>query len=130
MKFLLDTNFMIHLLNGDAGATAFIRHHPKPSLYVCHTVQCELYYGAYLSKKINEQMQRLKVILGDLGKLDSNIETAMEYGRIKSELKKSGKLIGPNDLFIAATARAHQATLVTRNLGEFQRIENLRVIGY
>ena len=47
------------------------------------------------------------------------------YGKIKSALEKKGTPIGPNDLLIAATALANQATLVTANLDEFSRVEGL-----
>lgn len=35
--------------------------------------------------------------------------------------------IGPNDLLIAATARAHRAVLVTHNVREFSRVADLRL---
>jgi tRNA(fMet)-specific endonuclease VapC len=53
-------------------------------------------------------------------------DAAEVYGRIRTQLEKSGKPIGPNDLLIAAIAIAHDATLVTHNTGEFSRVEDLR----
>ncbi|MCU7921365.1 MAG: type II toxin-antitoxin system VapC family toxin [Candidatus Thiodiazotropha sp. (ex Dulcina madagascariensis)] len=35
--------------------------------------------------------------------------------------------VGPNDLLIAATARAHDAVLITHNSGEFVRVTGLRM---
>jgi len=52
---------------------------------------------------------------------------AEEYGQIKAVLSAQGNLIGPNDLLIAAIARAHNAVLVTNNTGEFSRVTNLRL---
>jgi len=52
---------------------------------------------------------------------------ARHYGLIRADLARSGTLIGPNDLFIAATARAHDLTVVTRNTREPGRIVGLRV---
>jgi tRNA(fMet)-specific endonuclease VapC len=48
-------------------------------------------------------------------------------GRLRSELAAAGTPIGPNDLLIAATALAHELTLVTHNVREFSRVANLRV---
>ncbi len=48
-------------------------------------------------------------------------------GRIKAELKQSGKLINDSDLFIAATAISHDLVLVTNNLRHFERIPFLRL---
>jgi tRNA(fMet)-specific endonuclease VapC len=51
---------------------------------------------------------------------------AEHYGSIRTDLRRSGGAIGPNDLLIAATARAHDLTLVTHNTGEFSRVVGLR----
>jgi tRNA(fMet)-specific endonuclease VapC len=45
---------------------------------------------------------------------------------IRADLAASGRLIGPNDLLIAAIARAHDLVLVTRNVKEFSRVAGLK----
>ena len=50
----------------------------------------------------------------------------MHYAEIRADLKKRGAMIGANDLFIAAHARALGLTLVTNNTAEFERVERLR----
>ena len=52
-------------------------------------------------------------------------DCAREYGRIRALLERSGKKIGHNDLFIAATALANNAVLVTNNMDEFKRVPGL-----
>ena len=52
-------------------------------------------------------------------------EFARAYGRIRALLERSGKKIGHNDLFIAATALANNAVLVTNNMDEFKRVPGL-----
>ena len=46
---------------------------------------------------------------------------------IRADLHTQGKPIGPNDLLIAAIARAHDAVLVTHNTGGFGRVIGLRM---
>ncbi|MFU8807459.1 MAG: type II toxin-antitoxin system VapC family toxin, partial [Bradymonadaceae bacterium] len=48
-------------------------------------------------------------------------------GRVRAELAAQGTPIGPNDLLIAATALAHDLTLVTHNIREFSRVTGLRM---
>jgi tRNA(fMet)-specific endonuclease VapC len=55
---------------------------------------------------------------------------AMEYGRLFRYLKSRGELIGANDLWIAAAAIRHEASLVTRNAADFRRIPGLNVLDY
>lgn len=50
---------------------------------------------------------------------------AEHYGQIRSGLEREGRPIGPNDLMIAATARAHGLTLVTHDSAEFARVPGL-----
>ena len=55
---------------------------------------------------------------------------AMVYWRISGDLRSKGTPIGANDTWIAATALAHLAPLLTRNVDHFNRIEGLEVVGY
>ncbi|HLP47269.1 MAG TPA: PIN domain-containing protein, partial [Candidatus Kapabacteria bacterium] len=51
----------------------------------------------------------------------------MDYAKIRAHLEKIGKIIGPNDIIIAAIALSHGATLVTHNTKEFERVQDLLV---
>ena len=54
-------------------------------------------------------------------------EAAEHYGAIRAELEHRGNPIGPNDLWIAAHARAEKLILVTNNQREFKRVKGLKV---
>jgi tRNA(fMet)-specific endonuclease VapC len=51
--------------------------------------------------------------------------SADHYGLIRRDLERAGAIIGPNDLMIAATERAHGLVLVSHNTGEFSRVDGL-----
>lgn len=55
---------------------------------------------------------------------------AMVYSKISRDLRSKGTPIGANDTWIAATALAHLAPLLTRNVDHFSRIEGLEVVSY
>ncbi len=55
---------------------------------------------------------------------------AKVYARIRADLERIGKPIGPNDLIVAATAIAQGATLVTHNTKEFSRINSLKIVDW
>ena len=59
--------------------------------------------------------------------LPFNDQAAEAYGRIRARLGTQGTPIGPNDLIIAATAIAHNVTLITHNTREFSRVDSLRI---
>ena len=87
----------------------------------------ELCYGAEKSTA----RERLLDSLGELVALlpvDPLPATAgAVYGSIRAVLERRGEVIGSNDLWIAAHARASGLTLVTNNAREFQRVPDLRI---
>lgn len=60
-----------------------------------------------------------------LSVLASPAEAAHHYGSIRAALERQGRIVGVNDLHIAAHARSRGLTLVTNNLGEFERVADL-----
>jgi len=62
--------------------------------------------------------------------LPSDEAVAMAYREIFRHLKAKGKLIGANDLWIAAHALRHGVPCVTRNRVDFQRVPGLTVLNY
>ena len=58
------------------------------------------------------------------------MEVAWQYGEIYRDLATRGRLIGANDMWIAATALVHNLGVVTNNCGEFERVSGLSVVGY
>lgn len=54
----------------------------------------------------------------------SDFDVAREYGRLKQYLKKKGRLLPENDIWIAAAAKCHGMVLVTRDR-HFREVEDL-----
>ncbi|ELR99311.1 putative nucleic acid-binding protein [Gloeocapsa sp. PCC 73106] len=54
-------------------------------------------------------------------------EAAQICGRIRAQLANQGTLIGPYDLQIAAIALTHNLTVITHNVREFSRVQDLKI---
>jgi tRNA(fMet)-specific endonuclease VapC len=80
-----------------------------------------------VSPRRDKDQHALEVLLGHIDALDYPSEAALDYAQIRAFLKARGKLIGANDLLIAAHARFLGLTLVTNNLREFSRVPGLKV---
>lgn len=129
--YLLDTNTCIHFLNGSSIKVRQQLQDQTPSeIALCSVVKAKLLYGARNSQKVEANLQRLKQFFAPLNSLPFDDRCAEEYAQIRADLTRQGKLIGPNDLMIAAIARAHDAILVTNNTAEFQRVANLRLVDW
>jgi tRNA(fMet)-specific endonuclease VapC len=94
---------------------------------VCISVitKSELLYGVEVSPRREQDEGALNAFLAHVEVLDFPDEAAQHYARIRAHFKKSGTMIGANDLFIAAHARFLGLTLVTNNTGEFGRVPDL-----
>ncbi len=112
---------------GHAGILERFRRHTPREIALCSIVKAELRYGARHSQRVEENLQLLSRFFGPLTGLSFDDRCAEEAGQIRTDLAAQGRPIGPNDLLIAATARAHDAVLVTHNTGEFSRVTGLRL---
>ena len=126
--FLLDSNVCIRLLNQNHKNIVqhFQKHHPD-EIALCSIVKAELIYEARHSKQVEANLQLLYKFFKPLSSLPFDDRCAEEAGQIRADLAAQGKPIGPNDLLIAATARTHDAVLVSHNIREFSRITGLRL---
>lgn len=125
---LLDTNVCIHLLNhAHAGILNRFRSRPPSAIALCSVVKAELLCGAYRSTRVDANLQRLRRFFSPLESLPFDDHCAGHYALIRADLAALGRPIGPNDLLIAAIARAHGATLITHNTAEFGRVSGLRL---
>ena len=130
MKYLLDTNACIALINGTPKEVRrrFQRAiNRDATMLVSAVVAFELWYGVAKSQRKEANTQRLDTFLsGPLEWTPFDEEDAQEAGRVRAELEIAGKPIGAYDVLIAAQARRRGATLVTSNVAEFDRVTGLK----
>ena len=87
----------------------------------------ELYYGVSKSKYQKKNLIRLKEFLTPFEILAYDESASKLYGKIRAQLEKSGDVIGPLDLLIAAHALSLNLVLITNNEKEFNRVKTLKV---
>ena len=87
----------------------------------------ELQFGALRSNNARKALDILDELAAYIPVQSMPTAVAAEYAEIRADLSAKGMLIGNNDLWIAAHARALDLTLVTNNAKEFGRVENLKL---
>lgn len=128
MSYLLDTNACIRILNGTSSSLVARLQREGPSVVkLSAVVKAELLFGARKSSRVDKNLALLAKFFEPFESVSFDDRSAEHYGLIRADLEREGRPIGPNDLLIAATARAHDLTLVTRNTDEFRRVVALRV---
>jgi len=123
-EYLFDTNIVIALFGGTEEIVKQLT--PDKIMYLPSVALGELWYGVERSAHRSENTIRLERFAQEFHVLNCDTEVAREYGVIRNELKLKGKPIPINDVWIAATARHHALTLVTRD-DHFTNIDRLTV---
>ena len=128
MTYLLDTNVCIEVIRRESETVIErIRSEPIGEIGIGTVTVAELEYGVAKSSQETKNKVALLQFLAPFEILPFDQEAAQQYGIIRQQLERGGERIGPMDLMIAAQALSADLTLVTNNVGEFQRVEGLRV---
>lgn len=123
---LLDTNIVVAYLNGQGNIAERIADRLS-EIAIPSLVAAELYYGARASTRSEDNLAKLDQLCATIPILNFDLPTARQFGILKADLRKRGRLTGEVDAWIAAMALAHSATLVTHNIKDFQHIPGLRL---
>jgi len=128
MKYLVDTNILIYLMNSKSVKlqNKFTKKNIEQFCVSSITV-AELIYGAKKSKNIDKNIEAAIKVLSPLTILDFTGLDAFEYGDIRADLELKGKIIGGNDLLIAAQARRQNLIVLTANVKEYERVQGLKL---
>lgn len=126
-RYTLDTDVVSNMMRNPAGTVAgHIARVGEDRICVSIVTAAELRFGAARSGS-PRLAAGVKAVLARVPVLPLGAPADAEYGAIRAALEAAGQPIGPNDLLIAAHARALGATLVSANVGKFQRVRGLGV---
>jgi len=128
MKYLLDTNICIHIINEKPEKVLRkFEQYPVSEFGISSITHGELQYGVEKSKNTNQNQNALDEFLLPLTILPFHGKRLVTcYGEIRALLESKGKTIGPLDTLIAAHALGLNLTIISNNIKEFSRIPNLK----
>jgi len=122
----LDTNVVSALMSGERAAELrFTRHYPRLALSAI--ALAELRFGVANSGRPAANMRKLHDVLQYLDVVSFDEKCAAQYGALRKALEDDGRPLRDADLFIAASALAHNAILVTHNTRHFADIDGLQL---
>lgn len=124
-KYLLDTNILIAMLADDMIIHVQDKTQNVPKVSLPSPAIGELYYGARKSGRPIENLAKVNRLTQRFPLISCDLETAQWYGIIKNELRRKGRPIPNNDLWIAAIALQYDLILVTRD-SHFDEVESLQ----
>lgn len=128
MHYLLDTNICIYLIkNHPVEVFERFQQHSIQDVGISIITLYELEYGAEKSQARRRSKAALAKFLQPLQMIDLDLPAVKFAAEIHAHLEKKGTPIGPYDLLIAGIARSRNMTLVTNNVSEFKRVDNLLI---
>lgn len=127
MRYLLDANILSDLVRyPDSRVGGRIAAAGPENVLTSIIVAAELRYG--VAKRGSPRLAgQVDAVLESLEIAAFGSPADAIYGQLRADIERIGRLIGANDLLIAAHALALRCTLVTDNVGEFSRVEGLAV---
>lgn len=127
-QYLLDTNICIYISKYQPPQVKqkFLQH-TMSDLNISIITLGELYFGAQKSQAKDKALKVIRQLAKtvQIAHLDENVAT--HYADIRYQLQQQGNIIGNNDLWLAAHARANNWIMVTNNEKEFLRVQGLSV---
>lgn len=126
--YLLDTDICIYIIKRKPVEVLHtLKKKSRKGIHVSAITVAELEYGIEKSSFPEKNRVSLMEFMSIFSLVNFDDKDAVEYGKIRAKLEKKGTLIGPMDLLIAAQAFSRKLVLVTNNIDEFSRIEELKM---
>lgn len=128
---ILDTTFLIDVLNGDSDAAQRrIELDERGDAAVSAVSVFELVEGAYLSNRTDDELAPILEFLSRLHVLPVDGEIALLAGELSAELIGRSERVEAEDVLIGATAVKNDESILTRNVDHFDRLEDVTIETY
>ena len=128
--YLLDTNTCIYIIKKKKpNVIKRLNKNKDKGLCISSITLAEMEYGIENSDPDYHVKNRMALIefLSIFEIVNFDGKASKEFGKIKKDLKDKNCLIGPFDMLIGAQAKSLNMTLVTNNMDEFSRINDLKI---
>jgi tRNA(fMet)-specific endonuclease VapC len=126
--YLVDTDWIIHYLNGNLKIIERLRPLRKEGLSISVLSLAELYEGIYYSTDPVGNEIGLTNFLAGVTVLGIEEEICKVFGKERGGLRKKKQLIGDMDLLIASTALHYDLRLLTSNRRHYELVEGLKIL--
>jgi len=127
---LIDASILIERERGRLSIEPFLAGRESEEFYLSVITVSELLHGVHRASDPQMKARRsawVESMLERMPILPIDTSTARAHSQLWSYLAEAGRMIGPHDLWLAASCIAHGLSLVTANLRELERVPGLRL---
>ncbi len=130
MAVLIDASILIEYERRRLNLERHLVQRQQEEFFLSVVTASELLHGVHRAVRPEVRTKRsafVEALLERVPLLPIDLATARAHAQVWAELAAAGTMIGPNDLWLAATGLAHGLTMVTANVREFTRVPGLSV---
>lgn len=127
MTYLLDTDTCIYWLRDRYSIREKVKQVGWDEISICVITVAELYFGAYNSNRVTENLERAEIFIQELPVLPLTDAVFRRFGELKAQFRRVGQPIADFDLLIASVALTESKILVTNNTRHYDRITELQL---
>ena len=130
MAVLIDASILIEAERGRLDLEPHVKRHGDEEAFISVVTASELLHGVHRATQPDVRARRSAFVEGILERfplLSVDLACARAHAQLWADLRQAGALIGPHDLWLAATCVAHGLTMVTANVREFARVPGLEL---
>ncbi|GAB3411000.1 hypothetical protein GCM10027435_02140 [Haloparvum alkalitolerans] len=122
---LLDTSFLIDLMDGDEAAVEKARELERDLVQqrLSSMTLFELSYGIARATRSESEREKVEAVLSSKPVHPADTAVMRKAGRLSGELQTDGTPVGDGDVIIAATAEVVDEPVLTRNVSDFERLD-------
>jgi tRNA(fMet)-specific endonuclease VapC len=130
MAIILDADIVIQGEKGSFDLKVWLALYSNEQFELAAITVAELWHGVERATPRHriKRLNYLKEILSVIPVMPYTAQIAYEHARIWAHLEKVGKMIGPYDLIVAATALDRNSRVATFNRKHFDQVPGLKVI--
>lgn len=130
MAIILDADVIIGGEKGSFDLKSWLKSRAAEQFEIAAITVAELWHGVERATATHKVIREsyLRAILDVLPIIPYTEQTAYHHARIWAQLESSGKMMGPYDLIVAATALERESELATFNKRHFANVKGLKVV--
>lgn len=127
---MIDTSVLIDHERGRLELESNLRGRESEEFFLSVVTASELLHGVHRARDGRIRARRsawVEAVLERFPLLGVDLATARAHASLWADLASAGRLIGPHDLWLAASCLSNGLSLVTSNVREFERVPGLVV---
>src|SRR5262249_44509775 len=130
MAIILDADVIIGGEKGTFNLEDWLQSRADEQFEIAAITVAELWHGVERATAVQRTAREsyLRALLNVLPIIPYTEQTAYHHARVWALLESSGKMVGPYDLIVAATALERDSVLATFNKRHFANVKGLKVI--